>query len=150
MLGDFNDDNNNHNDKILVSELAIPDEEDMDDENWNLNAKEHTINSNLTHLQKSMILDILKEHDVVFARSLNELGQCTIGEQDIVTTTEQPIFTPVYRESQAANDVINIEVEKLLEAKLIIPSTSPWSSSVLPIPKKDKSLRFVVDYRPIN
>lgn len=38
-------------------------------------------------------------------------------------------------------------VEKLLDAGIVRPSTSPWSSPVIPA---DGSIRLVVDYRAVN
>ena len=42
------------------------------------------------------------------------------------------------------------ELEGMLEAGVIHPSTSPWASSIVIVKKKDRGLRFCVDYRRLN
>ena len=50
--------------------------------------------------------------------------------------------------------VVNAEVEaqcqELFEADIIEPSNSPWSSPVVPVTKKDGSLRLFIDYCRLN
>ncbi|UYV73003.1 hypothetical protein LAZ67_10001459 [Cordylochernes scorpioides] len=55
-----------------------------------------------------------------------------------------------YRVSPAERRVIQSEVEKMMEIKIIRPSSSPWASSIILVRKKDGSLRFCVDYRRLN
>ena len=42
------------------------------------------------------------------------------------------------------------EVNKLVELGVVVPSTSPWASPIVPVPKTDGSIRLCIDYRRIN
>ena len=82
----------------------------------------------------------------MFAYTYNDLGCCNILAYTINTNTESPIYIPRYRKSICENLIIAAEVE----AKIIQPSESPWSSSIVLVPKPDGLKRFCVDYRRIN
>ncbi len=45
---------------------------------------------------------------------------------------------------------IKKQVEHLIEMGFLRPRKRPWASSVLLLIKKDRSLRFYVDYRALN
>ena len=55
-----------------------------------------------------------------------------------------------YRKSKFENQIIEKEIQKLLENKIIQPSKSPWSSPIILIPKPDGSKRMCVDYKKLN
>ena len=61
-----------------------------------------------------------------------------------------PVNARPYRYSPLHKDEIERQVREMLDAGLIVPSTSPFASPVLLIQKKDGSWRFCVDYRRLN
>jgi hypothetical protein len=83
----------------------------------------------------------------VVATDLNSLGKCT---HVIKTMTEIPIYTPPFRKNQKEREDINKQCEELCKAGIIRPSKSPYSSTVLTVPKPDGSRRLCVDYRRLN
>ena len=61
-----------------------------------------------------------------------------------------PVHTAPYRTSPKDRNIIQQEIEKMLAAKVIRHSNSPWASPIVLITKKDGSVRFCVDYRKLN
>ncbi|CAF0856937.1 unnamed protein product [Brachionus calyciflorus] len=87
---------------------------------------------------KEQFYKLLDEYKDVFANSLEDLGKpCSLEEHKITTINETPIFQYPYRKSPKENDLIREEVEKILKAKIIRPSTSPWSAPALMITIQD-------------
>jgi hypothetical protein len=53
--------------------------------------------------------------------------------------------------TQTEKKILKQKVQELLDADIIEPSDSPWSSQVLLVAKKDcNELRFAIDYRKLN
>jgi len=71
----------------------------------------------------------------------------TVHRVEIQTGTN-PIRQQPYRAGHHARDMIRDEVNRMLEAKDVRPSTSEWESPVVVVPKKNGSPRCCVDYRP--
>jgi hypothetical protein len=65
-------------------------------------------------------------------------------------TDSKPIKTPMSRVSHHDHSLIETEVKKLLENGLISSSSSPYSSPIVLITKKDGFSRLCIDYRKLN
>ncbi|CAF4979735.1 unnamed protein product, partial [Rotaria socialis] len=60
------------------------------------------------------------------------------------------MYTPPYRQSNQAEELLNTETQKLLKQGIIEPSISPWSSPVVLVKKKDGTHRFCVYFTKLN
>jgi hypothetical protein len=85
-----------------------------------------------------------------FSTDFDSLGCCNMSKHEIRIQTRVPIYSHPYRKSLREREMLNLEIKKLLEAKIIRQSRSPNASPVIPVPKKDGSVHICVDYRRLN
>ena len=101
----------------------------------------------LTATEKAQLMELLKEFDDVFQ---NRPGLTSMAEHRISTGDSPPIRLPPYRIPHAYRNAIRDEINQMLEEGIIEPSSSAYSSPIVLVTKKDKSLRLCVDYRKLN
>lgn len=108
------------------------------------------LNQDLQHLsqeQQHQLTQLLLSFSGLFGGSPSMTDKTT---HDINLSSTTPIHQHGYRLSPTKRAILKEEIEKLLEAKIIKPSRSPWSSPCLLVPKSDGTHRLVVDFRKIN
>ena len=105
--------------------------------------------SDLSPAEKARLLDLLTEFADVFVEKGPGPGGSHVVKHSI-TTTGLPIRQPLKRMPVALRDTVKEEVAKMLQQGVVRPSTSPWSSPVVMVKKKDNTWRFCVDYRKLN
>lgn len=76
---------------------------------------------------------------------LTHLTEHRINTGDALPTRDGP-----RRVSMAERRIITQQVKEMEEAGIITKSTSPWSSAVVLVRKKNGQLRFCIDYRRLN
>ena len=93
-------------------------------------------------------LVVLKEE---FPTVFDDLpGRTEVCTLTIDTGETPPISSMPYRIPDRMKEGVRMEIEKLVEMGVATPSTSPWASPIVPVPKTDGSIRLCVDYRKLN
>ena len=93
------------------------------------------------------IVQLQEEFPDVFDARPGRTGVCQL---EIHTGEAQPIASTPYRVPERLKEGVRHEIDKLLELGVVVESTSPWASPIVPVPKPDGSLRLCIDYRRLN
>lgn len=119
---------------------------DMDDPAWE-KFKFGPINKNTLDKLKRLILEF---HEMmVFEKKHSKPAYVQPITLDLKDDARPKRQQP-YRKSLAENEIIRTIVQDLLEAGLIVESTSEWAAPIHLVMKKDGTLRPVCDYRRAN
>lgn len=102
--------------------------------------------SSLTADQKKLLDQMLQRN---WKRMRKTLG-CTSLVAHKISTNSEPVKQRYYPVSPAMQKCINEELEQMLRDDIVEPSSSPWSSPILMVPRKDGGYRFCIDFRRLN
>ncbi|UYV79703.1 hypothetical protein LAZ67_18000349 [Cordylochernes scorpioides] len=108
------------------------------------------ISTDLEETNKNRLLTCLNEFSDIFDFEKKSFPVSGEIKHKIDTSDYPPVRQRPCRVSPAERRVIQSEVEKMMETKIIRPSSSPWASPIILVRKKDGSLRFCVDYRRLK
>ena len=97
--------------------------------------------------EEEVVQGLKQEFPEVFSDSP---GRATVGQFEIKTGDAVPRRSHPYRVPDKLKEGVRAEVNKLVELGIVVPSSSPWASPVVPVPKKDGSVRVCIDYRKLN
>src|SRR6218665_1308714 len=86
--------------------------------------------------ENSRLKDLLQANVNVFSASISDLQSTPYIQHSIDTGNATPIRQRSYRHSPAAKAEINKQIEEMLQAKIIEPSSSMWASPVVLVKKK--------------
>ena len=111
------------------------------------------INLNDTKLdneQKKAVHEFLSRWHHIFSKGSTDLGRTDLVQHEIHLDNEQPFKEPYRRIPPALIQEVREHLNDLLEIGAIRESSSPFSSNVVIVRKKDGTIRFCIDYRKLN
>ena len=97
--------------------------------------------------EEEVVGRLKEEYPEVFSDLPGRTDACQLR---IDTGSEAPRGSHPYRIPNKLKEGVRSEVEKLVELGIVVPSTSPWASPVVPVPKDDGTVRVCIDYRKLN
>lgn len=92
--------------------------------------------------------------DTIVANFFKQMGSelgCAKGVYHSIDTGNAiPIKQRYYQVSPYIQNLINVEVDKMLNLGVIEPSKSAWSSPIVMVKKPNNEYRFCIDFRKVN
>ncbi len=104
----------------------------------------------LTEHQQEMLIALLSEHQEVFAATDDDLGKFSALQHSIDTGMAKPVRQPVRRTPLGFWNEEETHLKKMLEAGIVVPSSSEWASPIVLVRKKDGGVRWCIDYHQLN
>ena len=104
----------------------------------------------LTATEFAQLVDLIFQYRHLFITDDSQLQRANLPEIHIPLTDNIPVRTKPYRLPPVLEAELNKQLCKLREAGILEDSTSPYSSSVFLVRKKDGNYRIVTDDRKIN
>ena len=104
----------------------------------------------LTQANRNQLAEFLHQNADAFARSSDDLGHVTTVKHRIHTGDAAPIKQAPRRIPLHKKQIVQEEIEKMLQRRVIESCDGPWASPIVFVSKKDGSARLCVDYRRLN
>jgi len=93
---------------------------------------------------------LMNKYSDIFSMSEFDLGETPLGIHRIDTGDARPVCQTLRRQPYDIVPKIDAYVEDMCKAGIIEPSSSPWSSNLVVVKKKDGSYRYCVDCCKLN
>ena len=106
----------------------------------------------VTQADQALMLKTLSKYTHLFDdRHMGEARQQgQVVHHTINTGDAAPRRAHAYRQSPAMEEIVKTEIDKQLQAGVVVHSNSPWASPIVMVKKKGGTWRMCVDYRALN
>ena len=95
-------------------------------------------------------ITLLRQFGDMISDDPDHYGNTSLVRHTIDTGEAKPIRHKLRPLNKKLEEDLLAQINKWLEKDVIEESASPWSSRLVPVPKKNKKIRFCVDYRDLN
>ena len=112
--------------------------------------KEYNIGNEIDIVKYNFLVYTLNKHRKLFVDDIRNLKQTNILQATFNTGHSQPIKQRPYKNPLALQSNIDKQINDMLDAGIVSPSSSPWSSPMVIVPKRDGTHRICIDYRKLN
>ena len=106
--------------------------------------------SPLSDPEQAQVRALLLKYSSVFSAYEGDLGCTTLISHDIPLLDQVPVRQRYRRLPPSDYEAVKSHINQLLQTQVIRESSSPFSSPLVLVKKKDGSLRMCVDYRQLN
>ena len=104
----------------------------------------------MTNDETVRVAQLFNERQKIFAKDDMDLGCSSIAKHTIDTGGSRPRRQPARRTPLGFQEEEEKHLTQMLDAGVVVPSTSDWASPVVLVRKKDGGVRWCVDYRQLN
>ena len=111
---------------------------------------EQKFDRQLNHDERQQARALLRKYATLFVTNESRNGKTSSVKHQINTSDAKPIRQVPRSIPLAKREEVNQIIDEMKDNKIIEPSSSPWSSPVVLVKKKDGTTRFCVDYRKLN
>jgi len=135
-----------------VNTVLEVDSGDDKEEKWSVEELRNKINigEGVSNEQKDIILEMLNQTQEVFGKGESEIGKALVKPHTIELTDNTPIWQRHRKFPDPVDDEIEKHCDQLRGYDIVRHSSSDWSAPIVPVRKKDGSLRICIDYRKLN
>ena len=96
------------------------------------------------------VKNLIAEFRDIFAENDDDMATTDLAEQKIVLKDKSPVRCKYYNVPLALKDKAEQEVKRLMDLRIIEPSSSTWHSPSFVMLKPDGSIRLLTDFRELN
>ena len=93
---------------------------------------------------------MLMEHHHIFSLDKNEIGCTDSAEHIIELMDDEPFKKRFQRFALPLLEKVQENLQDMLDGGAIRPSKSPWCNAIVLVRKKDRTLRFCINFRKLN